>query len=205
MVGEGVRIIYSTLTGADNIESLTPLEASGSHNLLDHVPMEQDQEQSQPRCSNRERIPRYRFEFKGEAFMIAHDEEEPKIIQQALSSPKTKERFEAMKEEKNSMESNRVWELVDLPLGHKTIGNKWVLNIKHKADGTIDIYKARLVAKGYTQQEGIYYEDTFSPMVRFTSIRLIIAIVERMDLELYYMDVKTAFPNGELDEEIYMD
>ena len=83
------------------------------------------------------------------------------------------------------MESNRVWDLVDLPLGHKTIGNKWVLNIKHKADGTIDIYKARLVAKGYTQQEGIYYEETFSPMVRFTSIRLIIAIVERMDLELY--------------------
>ena len=87
VVGEGVRIIYSTLTRADNIESLTPLEASGSLNLLDHVLMEQDQEQSQPRCSNRERIPCYRFEFEGEAFMIAHDEEEPKTIQHALSSP----------------------------------------------------------------------------------------------------------------------
>ena len=55
-----------------------------------------------------------------------------------------------MKEEMNSMELNRVWDLVDLPPSHKTIGNKWVLNFKHKADGTIDRYKARLVAKGYT-------------------------------------------------------
>ena len=77
--------------------------------------------------------------------------------------------------------------------GCKTIGNKWVLNIKHKADGTIDIYKALLAAKGYTQQKGIDYEDTFSLVVRFASIRFILAIVARMDLELYQMDVKTAF------------
>ena len=70
-----------------------------------------------------------------------------------------------MKEEMNSMESNRVWDFVDLPPSRKTIGNKWVLNINHKADGTIDRYKAQLVAKGYTQQEGIEYENTFSPVV----------------------------------------
>ena len=150
MVDEGARIIDSTLIGPDNIESLTPLEASGSDNLLDHVPMEQYHEQSQPRRSNHERIPRRRFEIEGEAFMIAHDEEEPKTIQQILSDHKAKEWFEVMKEEMNSMESNRVWDLVDLPPSLKTIGNKWVLNIKHKADGTIDGYKARLVAKGYT-------------------------------------------------------
>ena len=142
MVGEGVRIIDSTLTGPDNIESLTPIEASGSDYLLYHVPMEQDHEQSQPRCSNPERIPRRHFEIEGEAFMIAHDEEEPKPIQQTLFGTKAKEWFEAMKEEMNSMELNRVWDLVDLSPGHKTIGNKWVLNIKHKEDGTIDRYKA---------------------------------------------------------------
>ena len=82
--------------------------------------------------------------------MISHDEEEPKTKQQALSDPKAEEWFEAMNEEMNSMESNQVWDLVYLPLGRKTIGNKWVLNIKHKVDGIIDKFKARLVAKGYT-------------------------------------------------------
>ena len=99
--------------------------------------------------------------------MIAHNEEEPQTIQQAIFSPKAKEWFEAMKEEMNSMESKRVWDLVDLPPSRKTIRNKWVLNIKHKADGTIDRNKTRLVAKGYMQQEGIGYEDIFSPVVRF--------------------------------------
>ena len=94
-----------------------------------------------------------------------------------------------MEEEMASMRSNYVWELVDLPKGRKTIGNKWVLKIKRKADGSIERYKARLVAKGYTQQEGINYEETFSPVVRFTSIRLILAIVANLDLELHQMDV----------------
>ena len=74
--------------------------------------------------------------------------------------------------------------MVDLLPSHKTIGNKWVLNIKHKEDGTIYKYKAQLAAKGYTQQEGIDYEETFSLVVKFASIRLILAIVATMDLEL---------------------
>jgi hypothetical protein len=104
----------------------------------------------------------------------------------------------------SSMDKNNVWELVDLPPGHKTIRNKWVLKVKRKANGSINRYKAHLGAKGYTQREGIDYEDTFSPMVRFASIHLILSILAKHDLELFQMDVKIAFLNGKLDEEIYM-
>ena len=85
-----------------------------------------------------------------------------------------------MEKEIISMKSYKVWDLVDLQPNRKTIRNKWVLNIKRKANGTIDRYKAQLVAKGYTQQKGIDHEETFSPV----SIHLILAIVARMDLEL---------------------
>ena len=83
------------------------------------------------------------------------------------------------------------------------IGNKWVLKIKLEVDGFIGKYKARLVAKGYTQQEGIDYEETFSLVVKFASICLILGIVAHKNLELHQMDVKTIFLNGDLNEEIY--
>ncbi len=110
-----------------------------------------------------------------------------------------------MEEEKESMKSNQVWELVELPKEHRVIGNKWVLKIKHKVDDNIERYKARLVVKGYAQQERIDYEETFSPIVRFTSISLILAIMANLDLDLHQMDVKIAYLNGELEKKIYME
>ncbi|CAL5374326.1 unnamed protein product [Camellia sinensis] len=189
----------------ENEEIIPQAPRDSGSDLLTHGldPMDED---SQLRRSKRGAIPRRRFEIEGEAFMIApSDEMEPKNLKEALSSPASKEWSTAMEEEIESMKKNHVWDLVDLPLGRKTIGNKWVLKIKRKADGSIERYKARLVAKGYTQREGVDYEETFSPVVRFASIRLILAIVAQLDLEPYQMDVKTAFLNGELDEEIYMD
>ena len=103
------------------------------------------------------------------------------------------------------MKTNQVWELLDPPKGRKLISHKWILKIKCKADDTIERYKACLVLKGYTQREGIDYEETFSPIIIFTLICLILAILASMDLELHQIDVKTAFLNKELDEEIYME
>ena len=94
--------------------------------------------------------------------------------------------------------------MVDLP--HcKSIGCKWVLKKKLKPDGTIDKYKARLVAKGFKQKENIDFFDTFSPVTRITSIQVLISLAFIHNLLIHQMDVKTAFLNGELDEEIYMD
>ena len=149
---------------------------------------------------------RFRTDEDGEAYLLdVLKEDEPKDLSEALSSPAKDNWTKAMLDELDSMYKNQVWELVDLPKGHKTIGNKWILKVKRKADGSIERYKARLIAKGYTQREGIDYEETFSPVVRITSIRLLLAFVVNFDLELHQMDVKTAFLNGELDEEIYMD
>ncbi|KAL0325206.1 UNVERIFIED_CONTAM: Retrovirus-related Pol polyprotein from transposon TNT 1-94 [Sesamum radiatum] len=100
---------------------------------------------------------------------------------------------------------NHTWELVDLPSGSKPLGCKWILKRKYKADGYIDKYKERLVAKGFKQKEGLDFFDTYSPVTRITSIRVLIAVAALYDLEIHQMDVKTAFLNGELDEEIYME
>ena len=110
-----------------------------------------------------------------------------------------------MYDEMDSPISNKTWKLVDLPPGCKTIGCKWVLRKKLKLDGIIDKFKARLVAKGYKQKADVDFFDTFSPITRITSIRLLIAVATIYDLKIHQMDVKTAFWIGDLDEEIYMD
>ena len=169
------------------------------------IPNDEDSQDPHLRRSQRGNIPRRRFEIEGESFLCASiDVDEPASYQEAITSPNSEKWIVSMKDEIDSMAKNDVWELVDLPPGRKAIGNNWILKIKRKSDGSIDKFKSRIVAKGYTQKEGIDYEETFSHVVRFASIRLILAIVAHLNLELFQMDMKTVFLNGELDEEIYM-
>ncbi|KAA0067113.1 retrotransposon protein, putative, Ty1-copia subclass [Cucumis melo var. makuwa] len=103
------------------------------------------------------------------------------------------------------MNDNEVWDLVELPKESKRVGCKWVFKTKRDSNDNIERYKARLVAKGYTQKDGIDYKETFSPVSKKDSLRIIMALVAHYDLELHQMDVKTAFLNGNLDEEVFMD
>ena len=102
------------------------------------------------------------------------------------------------------MYSNLVWTLVEAPKGVKPIGRKWIYKKKRGPDGKVETFKARLVAKGYTQKEGIDYEKTFSPVAIFKSIWILLTIAAKLDYEIWEMDVKTAFLNGNLEEDIYM-
>jgi transposase InsO family protein len=186
-------------------ESGSSASANGDTPIVHQDSGSTSQQAPELRRSERGLIPRRYFDIDGQSFScVAVDDDEPDSYQDALLSPNSADWVTAMDEEIASMEKNKVWELVDLPSNRKAIGNKWVLKIKRKADGTVDKYKARLVAKGFTQKEGVDYEETFSPVAKFSSIRMILSIVASLDLELYQMDVKTAFLNGDLDEDIYM-
>ena len=126
----------------------------------------------------------------------------PGGVQEALSDPNW---TRAIEEEMRALQRNKTWDLVPLPKGKKTVGCKWVFSIKHKADGSIERYKARLVAKGYTQTYGIDYQETFSPVAKLNTVRVLLSLAANLDWRLHQFDVKNAFLHGDLEEEVYMD
>jgi hypothetical protein len=113
--------------------------------------------------------------------------------------------MKAMNEELSQIEKNKTWELVPRPLNKNVIGAKWVFRNKMDEAGKITRNKARLVCKGYAQVEGIYFGETFSPVARMESIRLILACASSKHIKVYQMDVKSTFLNGDLEEEVYME
>ena len=129
---------------------------------------------------------------------------EPVTIGEALSGPHTKEWKLATDAEYQSFIDNDTWDLVELPEGRSAVGCKWVFKVKYNGEGKVERFKSRLVAKGCSQRYGIDFEETFSPVVRFTSIRTLLALAVHKDMIVHQMDVVTAFLNGKLDEEIYM-
>ncbi|KAM1543967.1 hypothetical protein PS2_013233 [Malus domestica] len=162
-----------------------------------------------PRRSERVSKPPKRYGLDndfGELYLLGDNDtkEDPRDYTEAMSDIDPKRWQEAMKTEMDSMYQNQVWTLVDPPEGIVPVGNKWVFKRKIGADGNVETYKARLVAKGYREREGIDYEETFSPVAMITSIRILLAIVAYHDYKIWQMDVKMAFLNGYLKEELYM-
>ena len=132
---------------------------------------------------------------------LTAENEEPQSITEALNASKWKE---ALEEEYNSLISNKTWELVPPPEGCNVIGSKWVIKIKRDANGYVDRHKARFVAQGYSQTPGIDYEEVFSHVAIHSSIRTLLALANKHNLEIRQMDVKTAFLNGYIEHDIYM-
>jgi hypothetical protein len=120
-------------------------------------------------------------------------EDDPVTYSQAMSRSDSDQWEAAMEAELDSIHRTGTWVLTDLPKGRQAIGSKWEFKIKRKADGSVDRYKARLVAKGFSQKEGVDYKETFAPVAKFTSIRLLLALAAQQDYEIHQMDVKTAW------------
>ena len=131
-------------------------------------------------------------------------ENDPESFSQAMNSKETELWYNAMKGEMNSMKTNKVWDLVDLPSDVKIIRCKWVFKTKKDSSGNIERCKSRIIAKWFTQKEGIDYIERFSHVSKKDSLRIILALVAHFDLELQQMDVKITFLNGDLEEEVYI-
>ncbi|GKA08174.1 retrotransposon protein, putative, ty1-copia subclass, partial [Tanacetum coccineum] len=132
------------------------------------------------------------------------DLREPANYKAAMLDPESNKWINAMNVEIQSMMDNMVWVMVDLPSGCKTVGSNWIFEKKTDMDGIVHTYKAHFVTKGYTQLYGVDYKETFSPIADIRAIRILISIAAFYDYEICQMDVKTAFLNGYLDEDIYM-
>lgn len=164
-----------------------------------------------PRRSARVPVPSLRYNHSdnvskdrrlgnAELLAAAYSGSDPATYAEAIQSDNSSDWMDACAYEIDALAKNGTWELVDLPPGRKAVKSKWVFKLK--TDGR---YRARLVAKGFTQIPGIDFDETFSPVARFESLRLLLALAALEDWEIHQLDVKSAFLNGVLEEEIYME
>lgn len=131
--------------------------------------------------------------------------EEPQNVSEALSGKYAEKWLNAMKEEINQIQQNKTWSIIKRPRIGNVIGSKWVFKIKHNSAGEIEQFKARLVAQSHKQIEGIDFFDTYSPVIKRKTIRLIMALAVENGWDLRLVDVATAYLNSFLEEDVYME
>jgi hypothetical protein len=156
---------------------------------------------SLPRTTFRESRPPRKFSTYM-ALMTNIIDSEPSNFEEAANQQVWRD---AMVEEHNSIMRNDVWEIVSRPVGKSVVTSRWFYKVKHAADGSVEKYKARFVARGFSQKEGVDYEETFAPVARYSSIRAVLSIASEMGWSIHQMDVKTAFLNGVIEEEVYIE
>nr|AMY96445.1 gag/pol protein [Momordica dioica] len=194
------------LDGTDKPSSSTKVVVDKAEVNDDQSHTPDQQELRVPRRSGRSRRApnRYLGLVETQIMILDNGEEDPTNYKQAMVGPDSDQWLKAMNSEMESMYDNKVWTLVDLPSDVKPIGCKWIYKKKRDQDSNVTVFKARLVAKGFTRSLSLSYEETFSPVAMLKSIRIILAIAAFFDYEIWQMDVKTAFLNGNLEESIYM-
>ncbi|KAK1604187.1 hypothetical protein QYE76_027860, partial [Lolium multiflorum] len=195
-------ILVDQSSAVPEVVPVPPTPATEEANDNDHETS--NEETTEPRRSTRERATPDWYDPCLNVMIVDNNDEDPATYEEAMMSPDSNKWQEAMKSEMGSMYDNKVWTLVDLPDSRKAVENKWIFKRKTDADGNITVYKARLVAKGFRQIQGVDYDETFSPVAKLKSVRILLAIAAFFDYEIWQMDVKTAFLNGDIEEELYM-
>ncbi|KAK1685925.1 hypothetical protein QYE76_046773 [Lolium multiflorum] len=195
-------ILVDQSSTVPEVVPVPPTPATEEANDNDHETS--NEETTEPRRSTRERATPDWYDPCLNVMIVDNNDEDPVTYEEAMMSPDSNKWQEAMKSEMGSMYDNKVWTLVDLPDSRKAVENKWIFKRKTDADGNITVYKARLVAKGFRQIQGVDYDETFSPVAKLKSVRILLAIAAFFDYEIWQMDVKTAFLNGDIEEELYM-
>ena len=194
----------------DSEEELTLLIAPEERTLDWNEQMEEEENQRDeippeaPRFPQRNRKPAERYQA-GFMAMSATGIKEPETFKEAANSKQSDEWKEAMDSEMRSQKENATWRLVKRPHAMRVLKSRWVYKLKTNPTGEIERFKARLVVKGYNQVEGIDYEETFAPVCRYETIRILLSIVAAKGLEILQFDIATAFLNSKLEEETYME
>jgi len=133
------------------------------------------------------------------------ENDKPRNYVEAINSNQSQNWIATMYEEISSLQKNDTWVLVEKPKGARVVICKWIFKLKEEIPGIEKArFKARLVVRGFTQRERVDYNDVFSPVIKHSSIRMILALVVQNNLELEQLDVRTTFLHGELDEKIHM-